>query len=415
MKALTATETENLKGLLETMVGFKLQSAEGYAKGVVLRLYGPGRSVWCVLEMDPARPLLLISHEEPEGLAKAVKPLVLFVKANLTGGALTGVHVPTARVLALELTTGTIEVRLFPHGENIIAKAGTKSVAWKPVAELKPVGPADSPSRDGRSAQELLNEWRGLREKKPIRGVKPSLAKTLEKKKIALERLRKDITEKESAPWERAGELVKASQNLNVPEELASCIDRKLSLAENIQNCFTKAKENRRKIAASRARELALKTEIVALEAALNAPIPETDEVEHEPSKPKRDLALKSGKLKARRLDLDDGKIAYLGRSAADNLALLRAANAWDLWLHMKDYPGAHLIVRRNRGQDVTSAELEQAARWLASETPQSKRELRPGDHFDVQLAEVRFVRPIKGDRLGRVSVTDPRVLRFRL
>lgn len=413
MKALSARETENLMGLLATMVGCKLQAAEGYAKGLVLRFYGAGGPIWCIVEMDPVRPLLLLTPEEPKGLTKSSKPLVLFLKAHLLGKPLTAVTSPETRVLKLELRAGSLEVRLFPHGENVIAEAGGKSVSWNPVLPLQTVV-AEASRAEDRNAGELLREWQELRVKPEAGGIKPSVAKTLEKKRVALTRLQQDLAEKEASAWSEAGEHLKASQSLDVPARYEAFVDRALGLAENIQRCFNKAKDNKRKIMASRAREAALISEIEKLEAVLNAPTSEMPGPQLA-APAKKDLSLKDMKLKARRLDLESGKIAYLGRSAADNLALLRAANSWDLWLHMKDYPGAHVIIRRNRGQDVTTSELEHAAKWLATETPRSKRELREGDSFDVQLAEVRFVRPIRGDRLGRVTVADPRVLRFKL
>jgi predicted ribosome quality control (RQC) complex YloA/Tae2 family protein len=107
--------------------------------------------------------------------------------------------------------------------------------------------------------------------------------------------------------------------------------------------------------------------------------------------------------------------VAYMGRSAKDNLALLRSAQAWDLWLHLKDYPSAHVIIRRPRGQEISQEEIARTARWLAQEATASKRELRAGDTFEIQFAECRYVRPIKGDRLGRVTVLNPKVLRLKL
>src|SRR5262249_19127485 len=146
-----------------------------------------------------------------------------------------------------------------------------------------------------------------------------------------------------------------------------------------------------------------------------------TDEspVQGAPHQSAKNLALElpksKSKIKTRKLDLEGGRLAYMGASAKDNLALLRAAQPWDLWLHLKDYPGAHVILRRLRGKEVPTAEIQRVARWLASETQASKRELRPGDVFEVQVAECRYVRPIKGDRIGRVTVGEHKVLRIKL
>ncbi|MNT80503.1 hypothetical protein D3C72_2199710 [compost metagenome] len=100
---------------------------------------------------------------------------------------------------------------------------------------------------------------------------------------------------------------------------------------------------------------------------------------------------------------MESGAIAYCGKSAADNLALLRQAKAWDFWLHLKDFPGAHAIVHRKRDQLIPDNELLQVSEWLAHESL-SEKSLYPGQKLAVVVVETRFVRPIKGDKLGRVT-----------
>ncbi|MFN9065949.1 MAG: DUF814 domain-containing protein, partial [Bdellovibrionales bacterium] len=103
------------------------------------------------------------------------------------------------------------------------------------------------------------------------------------------------------------------------------------------------------------------------------------------------------------------GFTASKGKSAQDNLALLRAAKAWDLWLHLRDYPGSHLILSLDKGQSVPQEVLNEAALWLAESSVKSKVKLS-GMRFDVLVVECRFVRPIKGDKLGRVNYQNERV-----
>ena len=45
---------------------------------------------------------------------------------------------------------------------------------------------------------------------------------------------------------------------------------------------------------------------------------------------------------------IDDYKI-MVGKNEKGNIKLLKTANANDLWLHIKDYPGAHVIIKNNK------------------------------------------------------------------
>jgi len=38
-----------------------------------------------------------------------------------------------------------------------------------------------------------------------------------------------------------------------------------------------------------------------------------------------------------------------VGKNEKGNIALLKSANANDLWLHIKNHPGAHVIVKNNK------------------------------------------------------------------
>lgn len=409
MKALNSSEVESIGQVLEGFQGYRLQEVESLSTGCLLRLYGDGKSIWLIAEMNPARPILLPLSQRPR-VSKSTKPLGLFINANLVGQTLTGIEYVTSRVLKLLFSHGAIEFRLFPHGENIIVKVGKKSISWEKIAELKPAHHED---KEGRSIAEIIRQWEErLPPTKKTPAVKAGVGSSLEKKKIALQKILEEIEAKSSQKWGAAGEFLKREQTMKVPAEFDGYIDFKSTLAENIQICFRKAKDLERKILASRVRARIIKEEITKLEAAATA-LEVAPSVEAE-QPTKKNLAIKDSNLKLRKLELQDGQIAYMGKSAADNISLLRGAQPWDCWIHMKDYPGAHVIVRRHRGQETSPADIEKAARWLASETPSSKRELREGDRFEIQLSECRFVKPLKGDRLGRVSVAKPKVLRFK-
>lgn len=98
-----------------------------------------------------------------------------------------------------------------------------------------------------------------------------------------------------------------------------------------------------------------------------------------------------------------DGFLALRGRNAKANEQLLRRANAFDLWLHVADGPGAHVIVRRDHpGREVPPGSLREAAGLaaLASYAGQATT-------ATVLVALVADVRRIRGAATGRVAVTN--------
>lgn len=119
------------------------------------------------------------------------------------------------------------------------------------------------------------------------------------------------------------------------------------------------------------------------------------------PARPDRTVQESKPGVAAHRYRTSDGFLALRGRNAAANDQLLRLANAFDLWFHVADGPGAHVILRRDHpGREVPRRSLEEAAglALLASYAARATA-------ADVLVALVADVRRIKGAAAGRVSV----------
>jgi predicted ribosome quality control (RQC) complex YloA/Tae2 family protein len=58
---------------------------------------------------------------------------------------------------------------------------------------------------------------------------------------------------------------------------------------------------------------------------------------------------------------IEDYKI-YVGRNAAENEKLLKVARANDIWMHIKDMPSSHCIIRTDK-QQIPQSVIEQAAK----------------------------------------------------
>jgi len=97
-----------------------------------------------------------------------------------------------------------------------------------------------------------------------------------------------------------------------------------------------------------------------------------------------------------------EGFQIWVGKSARQNDALLRAASPNDVWMHAKGFAGSHVVIRTRGTEDIPDAVLLSAAR-LAALHSKAKMERR----VDVSMTLVKRVRKPKGAPAGLVNVRD--------
>jgi predicted ribosome quality control (RQC) complex YloA/Tae2 family protein len=396
MKPISQAELESLSPLLQTLVGARFQEFETTETQLALGFYSHGQLIWWIFELSKAAPTVACLESWPLKSKSKKTPLQLFCRAHLVNRILNSVQVVSSlgRVLLFDFGGRHLEIRLFPHGTNAIVKSEEKTISFYKVEPLEPANFSQS-QLPLRNIVELSAEWLGRTRIENKKSRDPE--KQIQKKQKALEILEKQQANEEWKIWQAAGEWVKANQSLKVPEEYVSFIDAKLSLSENLNRLFAKSKMLQGKEDGTRDRIMKLKQEIQALQ---------VGEVGRE-SRPEKS---KPSEAKQRTIHLSDMLLLKIGKSGTDNLRLIRESQAWDFWLHLKDYPGAHAILTRPRGVEVSQKVLEVAACWLGRES--NKAKLREGDRFEVLIAEIRHIRPIKGDRHGRVNYQNERVIR---
>lgn len=445
MKPLRDIELAGIASDLQSLVGAQLQEAQQTETEIGLAFYHDRQMVWLWFDLDPRRPLVLRFEDNlPISRAKQIKPLLLFVRAHLIGRRLQAVamNVELGRVLEFDFhdpagEVRRLEARLFPHGLNMTVVAGEKSLSLnkpkdvpsKPVQRI-PDG-ASASAEPARSWNEVRDEWLALKQgtarpantgtskdESDADRAKRTFEKALQKKTQALEKMRADIEAKGDPIWRQAGDWLKTSGIETAPEKFQSCLDPKKSLAWNIENCFSKAKENERKIEGTKQRLRILETELADMihkgPEGFRAEALKRVAAKGSPGANAKTLLEKSG-ARGRKFQIGDDLEAYIGKSAADNLALLRRAQPHDYWMHLRDYPGAHAIVRRPKNRTITDKEFNDIGRWVVIQSlHKSEAELADGK-YDLVLAECRHVRPIKGDKLGRVQFQNDRlfVVRF--
>lgn len=417
MKALTQQELQHFVAHFSPVLdGAQLQDILVNDRGLALGFQQDVR-YWLILDLVPNTPIMLLFEEQcPFRKGAKSKPVSLFLNSHGKNLYFTSMTVleEYGRVVQLVLKNSQmeceLEIRMIPKQCNLIVKAHGKQVAWDKPLELTLAPHVENPPAP-RTLEEIHEEW--LAEQSATSGKKPSLdpvvqwekqkKKDLEKKKKALNEIEKQINSELQDLWYEAGQYLKTHGNLDVPEHLSAYISPRESLSWNIERTFSKAKQLTQKKEGARERLEELKKEIQRLE---------NSTYQEKARKSSLDDLMQKTEARGRKLHLGSGALAYCGRSAADNLALLRQAKAWDYWMHLKDYPGAHAIIHRQRDQLISEKDIQEVAAWVAKESLSSKS-LMVGQKLAVVLVECRFVRPIKGDKLGRVTYHSERTFSF--
>jgi predicted ribosome quality control (RQC) complex YloA/Tae2 family protein len=108
------------------------------------------------------------------------------------------------------------------------------------------------------------------------------------------------------------------------------------------------------------------------------------------------------------RFPLPGGYEAWVGKNARANAELTtRYANPHDLWLHARDVPGSHVVIRRDSKTERPDARAVEIAAALAAHFSQAKTQ----SLVPVTVTERKYVRPVKGGPPGLVRVDREDVL----
>lgn len=355
------------------------------------------------------------------------KPLYTFLEAHAFGAELaSSIHLSSfGRVMKLEFVNRqednqkkiiTVELRLFPQGKNIIVRADNKQVSLFSVKELESHPDVEFPVQ--RSLQELQEVY--LSQGSTIDfSVKEEDYKALHKKKLTKiqkvidkVKLEKQKTLKNSEIWKKTGEELLINQELKVSEEFTNRLDLKKSFSWNLDSCFSHSKKLKAKEKGYDFRILELEKESLEVKdykiwkKLFDESLSKNKQGIHSPKSSRRHGdSLK--KAQFRSLQIESGHLVRVGQSARQNLLLLRGSKAWDFWMHLRDRPGAHAVIGCKKNEILEDSQLISAAQFLLKIHFGNKYKNYIGEVFSVIVAECRYVKTIKGDKLGRVTYSN--------
>ncbi|MEE2643782.1 MAG: NFACT family protein [Myxococcota bacterium] len=446
--------------LLSTLDGAQLQKIRAPdPQSIALRLRSPGVNTFLLLSADPRAPRLSTLTTQPETMSAA--PALLSwarstlrghrlcrldwspLRAQLGGGVYCQLHF-TKGSLLLELDGA--QSNLYGLDEDGVIRAWARALPsrglslaarWSPPA-LHPdqFGPEIALFRERpeactslealeRFAREKLDASTAAQLDADRRRLLKRARKKLERRMKALEG---DLARaEEGRAAQRLGELLKGEAH-RLKRGLSSVsvtdwfdpalprveipLDPRLDGPENLQSFFKRARRAIRGEALARARleetELALlELEELATERregesleALEAQLWRAGLYRPPPQRSKKS---KAAQRKPYQLFLSaQGERILVGRGGRDNhLTTFQVARGRDLWLHVRDAAGAHVIVPVERDGEAHRETLLDAAALAVHHS-----KLRGEEKVSVRCCARKYVRAVSGAAPGRVSVS---------
>lgn len=417
----------------EELIGSQLQEVQATEDGLVLAFYRfvkEPKTAYLVFDLDNPFPFMGLFFQNPWPHLKKVKPVGLFINSNIKNLQLSEVQLVADFGRVVQFTFGqspnqaAIEFRMIPKHTNLIVTKDKKSISWYPKKEMihhQPVAENIQSEEEVRSIPFILNNWltrRGLNRNKKVEATavnndpyekwKSQKLKDISKKTKAVDAIKLQIDDFLNFPWSEIGDHLKTYGTKDLRPEWHQHLDLSKSVSQNIQNCFAKAKAAKVKIVGAEKRLRIVQDELSQLEdiseSAFQGYLKKASLRQAQKQKSTRVVEGRFRKLTLEEVNLT----CYMGKSAKDNMDLLRKAKAWDFWMHLKDYPSAHAIIHRQKDQNVSDASFIKVGGWLLKESLSGKQ-LMKGAKYAVVFVECRHVRPIKGDKLGRVTYHEAR------
>ena len=241
-----------------------------------------------------------------------------------------------------------------------------------------------------------------------------------------------DMAEK-SGEYRKKGQMLLASLESILPRvekivlhdweedrDVEIALDGKLSPAQNAERYFRKYKKGKVDVSAVRRGILSLEEGIEELREQLDS-LESLDDPEllaaavkdiFDWLQPKNAPLHRQGKKKEAIppcIRLENGSdVLYIGLNARGNRHVtFKVASPLDLWFHVHELPGAHVILKRSGGPGTEEDNSVEIAASLAAWFSKGKNETK----VQVDYTEKKNVRSIPGSAVAKVTYTSPRTL----
>ncbi len=386
---------------LQQLKGTSLQEASSWnltRHALFFRM--PGITKILVVDLTPSQPFFLSTDSTKIKLKNKPTPVSNFLRAHCVGSRLQKIEVAQKpnRTLRIEFSNGVenqiLQFKCFPHGQELSLTAEGKSVVSPRRA--KDVTKIQEDENVVFVEPESVNSWalndiqfqNRFAEKPP----KPEITEPkVSKFEKALENFDKAQIEKEKETLNLIAELKTKALEMGQTEKLDGT---------QYNSIFDKIKKLKTGLLSSRQRrnEILKKIERVKeLKGDEPVNVPKTQRIKAFPGT---------------RTQLDPHWELWVGRNASQNDELIKMAAPEDLWIHLRDYAGAHGILKGPKKKEPPFEILEKACCIVAKLSQAKKNPFVQGQKLDFIVVPRKFVKKPKGAMPGRVNVEREKVRR---
>ncbi|RMH62023.1 MAG: DUF814 domain-containing protein [Calditrichaeota bacterium] len=113
-------------------------------------------------------------------------------------------------------------------------------------------------------------------------------------------------------------------------------------------------------------------------------------------------------KFAFKRVILDNRWDVYIGKNDQNNdMLTFQFANKWDIWMHAQGVPGSHVVIKKQKKEEIVpKSVIEKAARLAAANSKN-----RHASTVPVVFTEARYVNRIRKAPAGTVAIKNEKVL----
>jgi len=212
---------------------------------------------------------------------------------------------------------------------------------------------------------------------------------------------------------------MKSGNQINLKDyegnEIIIPLDEKLTLMENANKYFAKAKNAKEELRIRKKRLPELELRLYKIENAVK--LLNEAKTYNELDKLKKNLKDLTGirmteesndiSTKFREFDLGEGYTLYVGKNAANNDELtMKFAKPNDMWFHSRGSGGSHAVLRLNKDQKPSKSIIKKAAAIVAYYS-----QARNAKYTPVAYTYKKYVRKPKGANPGTVMITREEVI----
>ncbi|MDZ4676077.1 MAG: hypothetical protein SGI74_01095 [Oligoflexia bacterium] len=366
----------------------------------------PGFNRWLLIDLAPADPLFLTLSEE-QGLEKIKKgakqtPVSNFLRAHFLNHRIHSLEVAqkpnrTVRVSFDIENTILLTFKCFPHGYEIKLQANDKRVVVpRRTTQLEDEVTFIEPQRinswqfNDQCAQDHLK----VITSKPLESYHLKLIKKLER---ALQAIDEGEIKGREKDLQKINELEVEAQALKA--EMGDAIGQRLD------EIYAELKRVKRKGEQTLVRKNDLAGQLEKLRSQSGG-----DGVLDQVQTPQKQ---RTKIFSGTRIRLDPQWELWVGRNAWQNEDLLKISSPHDLWIHLRDYPGAHGTLRGPKKTEPPVKHIEYACRVVALLSQSKKKPFSEGEPLDFIVTPRKFVKKPKGAAPGLVIVERENVRRI--